>query len=899
MYSTFHGIELVKRSLMVNRQVMDTISHNVANANTDGYSRQRVLLTAEAPLATLQMTTIGTAGQMGQGVVAKTVERIRSEFLDGQYRVENQILGHWNTRYDSLQQVELLLNEPSDEALRASIDDFWTAWQDLANDPQTSATRKVVVEKGISLSNSLKETYTELLSIQENHNFELENVVSQVNRIADDIADLNLKIKRVGAAGDNPNDLMDKRDLLIDELSGLVNIDLGRVSREQTIITINGQTIVQDDRVNHLTLERNADNNNYWDIHWENNDVSLSSDENTATVFADSSVSNQTDHLEIKQLAKKHQLISKNGAASLKHVLAEDDSTITSGSFTINGTSIFVDVNNDSIEEIIRKINDATVGVKATYSEDAQPRIVLESAQEGVDNGIFLQSGSSNFLRKMGLVAGMEGNLEIIDKDAALFGAGAPLGASGISPLSFTINGKTVNVETDANPNGSYSLTDLVNEINNTADIGVSASILKKSTGKYSLVLEGKDGNYNVTLNDTDGVLNSLGFGTAGSEIIGSCLSGKIVEDQLEKDLLGGATASSFQMTDSLGVSFNVTVNPGSDSLEDIKNEINNQAALSGASIISKIYQTPEGEYRLSISSVDGGKWSIADTDANPLDGTILDTLKISSGTYNELGPVSISPQNSVFLFNGKEYERQSNRVTDVVSGMTFSMHDMGSVEIQVRQLFTGGKIKGLLEARDEVVPHYLQQLDELAYSVMKNLNSVHFGGFGLNGESGHAFFDPFYSGVSGDVSRGAALSIDVRQDVYDNINLVAAAGASENEFTPEGLPIFSGPGDGSNALKLAQIKQQRILNQNQASFSEFFTAMVSKAGVDAEVASRLKENRELLVDKIESQRMSVSGVSLDEEMSNMIKFQQAYNAAARLISAYDEMFSTLISRMG
>jgi len=907
MYSTFHGLEIVKRSLMANKQAIDVISNNVSNANTEGYSRQRLNLGTEAPLASLQMSKMTIPGQLGQGVVGESVERIRSAFLDQEYRVESHVYNKWSTNYDNLKQVQQLLNEPSDLGLRATIDDFWKGWEDLSNDPQTPATRKVVVEQGISLTSSIKESYQELLKLQENLNDEVEYQVGAVNRIADDIADLNVKIKRLNASGDNPNDLLDRRDLLLDQLSEIMNIDQSRVSNDQMVVSVNGQSFIQDDKVNHILLERNTENNNYWDLHWESNDRQTSSNKDVATVFANSSVARQTAHLEVTQLAKKHELISKNGLPSLTHIISEDDSSINSGSFTLNGKTIFVDVNNDNLQDVVRKMNDASVGITASLSDDAKPGIIITSNQEGTDNTIKLQSGTSNFLRKMGLVSGIEGTTEIVDKDAALYGATAPLGAAGASPYSFQLNGKTISIDTDLSPNGSYSLQDIADDINNTDDLDVNASIIKKPTGNYVLVLEGENGKYDFTAQDVAGqnVLSDILGRTvdnANPETFGSCTGSSIVEDQTEKGLLNDGTPSSFQITDSSGNSFAVNIDSTNDSLELIKNEINSSALLAApaqANIEASIIKTPEGEFRLSIHSTDGDKFNVTDTDGNPADGTILDLIGINEGTYNELGPYSITPQNSKFIFNGVNYEKQSNKIDDIIDGMNISLHKEGNTDVEVRHLFTGGKLKGLMEARDENVSYYLDQLDELAYSITNNINHQHFEGFGLNGESGWAFFKPYSSGVSGDPAHRMALSMGVKSEISNNINLLAASSAADNEYTPEGLPVFGGPGDGSNALKIAEIKQAKILNNGNSDFSEFFTSLVSKAGIDGEVAKKNMDNREAPLNNIDNQRKEVSGVSLDEEMANMIKFQQAYNAAAKMASTMDSMLNTIITKIG
>jgi len=105
--------------------------------------------------------------------------------------------------------------------------------------------------------------------------------------------------------------------------------------------------------------------------------------------------------------------------------------------------------------------------------------------------------------------------------------------------------------------------------------------------------------------------------------------------------------------------------------------------------------------------------------------------------------------------------------------------------------------------------------------------------------------------------------------------------------------------GDGDNALRIAQLKHELVMGDQEASFNDFIRTVAGKLGVDTQEASRVTENQTLLVQQIDNLRQGVSSVSLDEEMTNMVKFQHAYNAAARLITTIDEMVDVIVNRMG
>jgi len=129
MASTFMGIELGKRGIIAHQTAIQTTSHNVTNAETDGYSRQRVILETEHPLYSPTLSHPHQAGQIGQGAIAARIERIRNAFIDDKIMDSLDSLGYWKTRSDYIYQIELVHNEPSDISLHSILDKFWGAWE--------------------------------------------------------------------------------------------------------------------------------------------------------------------------------------------------------------------------------------------------------------------------------------------------------------------------------------------------------------------------------------------------------------------------------------------------------------------------------------------------------------------------------------------------------------------------------------------------------------------------------------------------------------------------------------------------------------------------------------------------------------------------------------------------
>lgn len=221
MRSTFAGLELARRALESQQVALDTTGHNIANANTTGYTRQVVNLQATSPDS---IPGMGHYLSIGTGVTVQSIERARDIFIDRQFRWENSKQEYWATRENTLAQIEGLLNEPSDNSLSNDLTEFWNAWSVLANNPENLGARSVILERAATLADTLHHIDQQITELQKSLDSSVRVQVGQINMYAKQIQELNLQIKKVQVSGDNPNDLLDKRDALVDELSKLVNV---------------------------------------------------------------------------------------------------------------------------------------------------------------------------------------------------------------------------------------------------------------------------------------------------------------------------------------------------------------------------------------------------------------------------------------------------------------------------------------------------------------------------------------------------------------------------------------------------------------------------------------------------------------------------------------------------
>lgn len=268
MSSTFLGIEIAKRSLAAHQQALDVTGHNIANANTEGYSRQRVKLEATDPDYPASMTSPQMAGQIGTGVTIAEIERVRDIFLDNRIESEMQTSGYWEALYDKLHRIELIYNEPSDSSIRNLLNEFWQSLQELANNPEELKIREIVRQRGISLAEGIQHTYKQLLGLRNNINDEVVDLVNQMNDYGGEIAQLNGQIKKVENEGRNPNDLLDKRELLLEKLSRLASIKIERSDPDDFKVSVGGKVFVQRDHFHPLATMKDMKNDKMAKIYW-------------------------------------------------------------------------------------------------------------------------------------------------------------------------------------------------------------------------------------------------------------------------------------------------------------------------------------------------------------------------------------------------------------------------------------------------------------------------------------------------------------------------------------------------------------------------------------------------------------------------------------------------------
>lgn len=825
MWNNFFGLEMGRRAMDYFRRGMETAAHNISNADVEGFSRQRVEPSTTNPFTNPAFNRPNLPGQIGTGVQIDAIVRLRDAFLDIQYREEMTVKGYWEQIEKVLATVEVYVNEPAGAGLQVALDDYWSGLQELSKRPDDSAVRENLVEKTKNLTVYLDQLVRNYDEFRADLNRDIKLMVDEVNALIDQIASLNVTIKQVQGVGGNPNDLMDKRDMLVDKLSKLIDIDVNPPCLEgdgDFKIDLGGKLLVQGERTRHLVAVPVAGNAGFFDVQVEDN------------LF---------DHVS-------------------------------------NPSVLYANI-GQSAPEAVHTVNVHRLASESAWSvgfgESTCPdRVKPESFTEALNlRGAFsIQVGSR----------GTRVSSSVMPSANAL-AAGAP--------------GDTHTFRVSA---GGFEaeVTAAWNNVAGTWDLTSGTNTASSAAG-------------NLTLAELQSFL-AASFGgditaavsTAGTQIILASGLNHLIS---VVDVKGNLASALGLANDAPVITIEVAEE---DTLETIKNKIN--AMYSPENGLTRPEEWLHASikldgatstYYLSLESNVAGEASriniLGDENGSLQIAKRLGFLN-ADGSSNYLEYA----RDAAFTFDGRLYLSESNTVrnarqvpvlndysaktvSEVSPGIRLELRSVGEADITVRHHIRGGALRGAMEGRDDIIMGFMGALDELAYGLAAEMNAIHYAGHGIGeniSATGYAFFNPIM------VQSGASRMLGLSRAVQEDRSLIAAASGNGHGFS-------NGSGDGSNALRMARLKQSKVLQSRSADFNEFYQSFIASLGAQGDRAKTMLKNQNTLISQIDNQRQSVMGVNIDEEMMNIIKFQQAFNAIARYITTVDEMLERIINGMG
>lgn len=875
-------------SLTALRQTLDTIGHNISNANNPDYNRQITDLSSRMPIRTGN-------GFAGTGVQVMGTRRVLDNYLLDSVRQNTSLTNDLSASAEYAQHIDKILGDQNTGVAQA-LSDFFSSVEELNSSPNSIPTRQLFLSKASVLESKFNDLYDKGISENNNINSQIKYTVEQINGITSSIADLNAKILSFsnGTNKNIPNDLFDQRDGLITSLASLVNVSVNTQDDGSLNVFIgNGQSLVIGGLSSNLSTRNNSNDASKVDV----------------VILSNGSLQDITSNLSGGKLGgtiSSRDLILKTTLNSLGR-LAISISNVMNQQHAKG-----LDINGDFGEELFTNYNDASYALQRSV-----PNITNtgNGILKVVINPINILKNENNTLFSSGEVYQSSGSLNYLNTNSALSLNGINIRSTNTSDdtLSTSDNQasaiattKAINdsfsyhgISAHAEPNviflGSVILGNIsgtqfsINNVNivsngtNAEQIAIDINSKLHLTGVEATV----DKNGKMTLIAADG--RNIQLSTDGTSALAdfekfSITSG--LNDIVQRSMI------KLQKEDgSIVIS---GTNPSSVNL------VSGQYPIIDSSLtISDYHLSYDGSFYSLKRTLDNKMIAQSTTPNFNVDGFTLSLQSgvIKSGDTYEIHPTRTASKHfSVNIFQPEKIAlgmplRTESDISNQGNGSisVYSIDDVSGTPAGNAYKYGNG-----FEVNKKLSPPLkIEFISETEYKVI-------------------------------DITTGSNVQIGPIQKYNPNqkSNIIFPMG-SVIDYTPAGvMPTYSfdpgyklaisgypkkgdvftvrynnkSEGDNRNCLMIAELKNKKVMSSGNASFQESYTQLV---GSIANETSKLKTNlqaSESLLSSVKARKDDYSGVNLDEEAANLMKFEQAYAASAHLISAARNMFDVLMN---
>lgn len=836
----------MRRALLAQRTVMDTIGHNVANATTPGYTKQQVILTPTNPFPYPSVSSLFGGGQIGTGVMVEQIRRIRDEFVDKQLRLGYMNKGQNDVEQSTLQQVENIFMEPAtSEGMSKALSNFFTQWQELSKRPDNTAVRQQLLSSGQEIVDVAHQIDQSMRELRVNLNGQLQKDITEVNRITHEIGHLNHEIAKVTTAGEAPNDLMDKRDMLLDELAKYVDFTTFTTEANQIGVNVGSRELIRDQFVYDVSDELE------WDHPSQNSQTPYFSDVSQQDFFM---LMNNSKG-ELKGLLNSRDMIVPGVQEKFQEFLASiadgvntmhsagmgvnlpDMNSVYTTNSAITGTTNFVSILPATLEGLsvgeTLRIEDATtqdaVTVKITNLDTQNGRIYFDPVGPMAKT---VQTGAGTWASQAVTIAA-GANIRIIDSPKFNF---------------FTSDSVL--------PNNFVGDTTPAYKSERVSVINVPDSI---------------------TMQSTVADLESA-FGVDISDIFGKTLN---LDDLATTPLIteGMTLQAVFSRISAMR-----TVANGEQPLGITLDTVNHRIVMTG--------QTRDSLEELG--GVNGSQMNllrILGLEGQGITGLAMQTGSNLSSTLSSLGIASgwIQIDNATIAVDTNKTVQQT------LDDINAALNTAGSNSVGTNIYFDPTARTLRIVSTHQFSTDTALVPNPLPYAGAPVTTSNFLTVFGLQRQEG-APTDSTVQALSSVTSSDIGARIKVNASLLQDPNRIAST------FSLAGIP-----GDNSAALAIAAVQNTYLMNNTSSGFTANptetldtnFNNMIAKLGTDSQRAIVDGEVNQRFVEYYTNKQQEVSGVSLDEEMTRMIESQQSFNAASRMVNTVDEMLDKIINGMG
>ena len=330
MPGMFYGLEIARRGLNVNKQAMQLTGHNVANAGNEGYTRQRLVIESLYPST---KTRLGRTLTVGSGADVTQIDQVRSQYIDRQLRNEYAALGQWDKRSEEMQFIETIFNETAESgSISTALAEFYDSLGKLTTEAGSEEVRTVVQQNGIKLCETFNYYYNQLVELQKSYNEAMSVTVDKINGLLSSIADYNGQIMGYELGGQKANELKDSRNMLLDELSQLVNISYSEDSSGRLSVSVDGTVLI--DHATTTLLEVAPDQTgivsgepNFYSIYYEGTTTDFAYSGGELKAYSDLRDGNATSDMGVPYLLNRLNTLARG--------LAQEFNTVHETGYTI------------------------------------------------------------------------------------------------------------------------------------------------------------------------------------------------------------------------------------------------------------------------------------------------------------------------------------------------------------------------------------------------------------------------------------------------------------------------------------------------------------------------------------------------------------------------------------
>ncbi|MGN0710622.1 MAG: flagellar basal body protein [Anaerovoracaceae bacterium] len=910
--STFYSFTTALRGMRTAQKQLDVTGQNISNANTTGYTRQRADIYSAVPAG--YGDRYATSGKLvGQGVVVERISQCRDQFLDVRFRRESANLGEQEAKLGVMNDLSLVFDEIENEGLMTSFSNLVTQLQNFANNAESPEFDSIVRDAAQNLANQFNYYANQLATVREEAEYNIKEItVGTINDLLTNIAALNKSIQEVQSGGGSALELKDERNLLLDELSNYMKIDVryepetvaGGIVIEDVTVSMVGadgskQPLVYNDTCANLQIQTPGQDGTYETI------VTIDNSAIPAEKAVDL-INNLLRGVAAQngQLQSLKKSISSN--ATIMGLLKNDDGT----DFDIDGAT--TDELLTKLEAAVNKANESVTGtgglneqieaknqeiadLKTQYEEDIKDKTAdeIKTIKEAYDLNL------ANARKELNALKNQRTDVLLASSDLS-----------------------NIYKDTKKAANSLKSYDEALK--NKLAEYGVTAKQYWNPVGDYSTCYYAFEDNAGNKIEDADGNEIQWKVGKTIEKVDRQQLENELgitFTDNFDAEAFGspGALKGAIDMLNSKGV-FDYEANEirGIGYYESMLDTLANQLATTMNSlndmkstndVLEYLFETSDGSSEFTAKNIKissgwlNGEYGITNTQQvapggnnAQNDNIMLMISTISTRLEYGTGPIAKQDQNGNYLdadgnivANGRDSDgnyilttKNANGTETVkkIANKDFIAYDTnGVLKADTLSTYTGNVYQ---DADGNLYTDGNEPADATKYTdtvyVDKNGDIV------ANGRDAYGNYTMTTTDADGNKtvktianSDGVMYELDANGDVVKDAN-----GTKQYQ--------------NATMSDIAHRAESFLYN---GTYQEFLANIANVLSLDVSSTSNLSENHSTILEEIQTSKDSISSVSLDEEGVNILQFQKAYNAAARLMTALDEAVERIINQMG